>query len=72
MRYWPEAATAVAARRRGIDDCEIAGPFGFDDLVGLALRPTPLFSGEKRTIYEDRLRVKAWASSWPLLRRVEA
>lgn len=72
MRYWPETATAVAARRSGLDDCEIAGPFGFDDLVGLVLRPTPRFSGEKRTIYEDRLRVKAWASSWPLLRRVEA
>jgi len=72
MRYWPETATAVAARRRGTDDCEIAGPFGFDDLFGLALRPTPRFSGEKRIIYEDRLRVKAWASCWPLLRRVDA
>jgi len=71
MRYWPETATAVAARRQGLDDCEIAAPLGLDDLLSLVLRPTPRFSGEKRRIYEDRVRMKGWAASWPRLRAVE-
>ena len=28
MRFWPEAATAVAVRRSDQDRCEIAAPFG--------------------------------------------
>ena len=40
MRYWPETATAVAARRRGADVCEIAAPYGLDDLINLVLRLT--------------------------------
>ena len=72
MRYWPETATAVAARRRGPDDCDIAAPLGLDDLLALKLRPTARFSGEKRRVYEDRLRTKDWAASWPRLREVTA
>lgn len=72
MRYWPETATAVAARRQGVDDCEIEAPFGLDDLLNLVLRATPHFSGEKRTIYEDRLQAKDWFVAWPLLRRAAA
>jgi len=72
VRHWPETATAVAARRHGFDGCEVAGPFGLDDLLSLVLRPTPRFSGEKRTIYEDRLRTKGWTVSWPLLREAKA
>jgi hypothetical protein len=68
MRYWPETATAVAARRRGEHCCEIAAPFGLKDLLGLVLRPTPRFSGEKRVVYEERLRTKGWVASWPDLR----
>lgn len=71
MRYWPETATAVAIRRYGLDGCEIAAPFGLDDLLNLVLRPTPCFSREKRDIYEARLRIKGWAVFWPLLRKVE-
>src|SRR5690349_18420197 len=40
MRFWPETATAVAVRRNGGDDCEIAAPYGLDDLFHLVLRPT--------------------------------
>lgn len=72
MRHWPETATAVAARWRSAESCEIAAPFGLDDLLTLVLRPTPRFSAEKRHIYEERLRQKNWATSWPLLRKVEA
>lgn len=67
MRYWPETATAVAVRRIGNDDCEVAAPFGLDDLLTLVLRPTPRFVSEKRHVYEERVRSKRWTSSWPLL-----
>ena len=72
MRYWPETATAVAARRTGPDGCEIAAPYGLDDLLNLVLRPAPHFSGARQMIYEDRLRTKSWFAVWPLLRRAEA
>jgi hypothetical protein len=72
MRYWPETATAVAARRSGPDDCDVAAPFGLDDLLALRLRPSPRFTGEKHRIYQDRLRTKGWTAVWPLLTDVEA
>lgn len=67
MRYWPETATAVAVRRIGNDDCDVAAPFGLDDLMGLVLRPTPGFAGGKRVVYEARVRSKRWLERWPLL-----
>lgn len=68
MRFWPETATAVAARRTEQGCCEIAAPFGLDDLFGLVLRPAPRFAGEKHCAYLDRVRVKGWLATWPLLR----
>jgi uncharacterized protein len=67
MRYWPETATAVAARRSDTGICEVAGPLGFDDLLNLVLRPTKRFAVEKRAVFDERLRSKAWTVSWPLL-----
>jgi hypothetical protein len=72
MRYWPETATAVAARRSGPESCEIAAPLGLDDLLNLMLRPTSRFREEKRLIYEERIQLKAWLSTWPLLAKAEA
>ncbi len=69
MRYWPETATAIAVRRSDADHCEIAAPFGADDLVNLVLRPTPCFVRGRRHLYEERVRNKRWAASWPLLRQ---
>jgi hypothetical protein len=68
MRHWPETATAVAVRRTSREECEVAAPFGLDDLLGLILRPTPSFAGEKHPIYKERLRTKRWAALWPLLK----
>ena len=68
MRHWPETATAVAARRTDRDYCEIAAPFGLDDLFGLILRPTPRFVGEKYGKFLERVRAKGWLAAWPLLR----
>ena len=68
MRHWPETATAVAARRYGAGLCEVAAPWGVDDLFGLILRPTPNFVGLKRDVYDAGLRSKNWLEHWPLLR----
>jgi hypothetical protein len=68
MRYWPETATAVAIRRNDRDHCEIAAPFGLDDLFGLIIRPTPHFAGDRYQLYRNRMRAKGWLESWSLLR----
>ncbi len=68
MRYWPETATAVAARRVGKDNLEIVSPLGLNDLFNLVLRPTQRFATEKLPIYENRVRSKAWIETWPLLK----
>ena len=72
MRYWPETATAVAARRFGSDQLDIASPLGLDDLFKLVLRPTQRFACEKLPIYQERIESKAWMTVWPLLERAEA
>jgi uncharacterized protein len=72
MRFWPDTATAVAVRRIGQDGCEIAAPYGLEDLFHLVIRPTPRFAGTKRPVYEQRIRTKGWLAQWPLLRDVEA
>lgn len=63
MRFWPEAATAVAAMRSG-NDCIIIAPFGLFDLESLILRPT---SAEPHKIAAFRARAKAknWHARWP-------
>jgi hypothetical protein len=72
LHFWPETATAVAVRWTGQDACEIAAPYGLDDLFYLVIRPTPHFAGAKRSVYEQRIRAKGWLTQWPLLRAVEA
>jgi uncharacterized protein len=71
MQYWPETATAVAVRRNDRDYCEVAAPFGLDDLFDLTLRPAPRFALDKRRVYEERLRVEGWLIEWPLLHTAE-
>jgi uncharacterized protein len=71
MRSWPETATAVAARHAEDGACEIAAPFGLDDLFNLILRSTPRFAHEKHQVYLDRVRSKGWLTAWPLLRMAE-
>jgi hypothetical protein len=67
MRYWPDTATAVAARMTPSGAVEIAAPYGLADLFSLVVRPTPRFSGEKRDIFEARVREKGWLAKWPRL-----
>jgi hypothetical protein len=63
IRYWPETATAVAARLRS-ERVQIIAPHGIDDLVHMIVRPTPAFR-TKLSVYERRLASKDWARRWP-------
>lgn len=63
LRYWPDTATAIAARIAG-DGVEVAAPYGVEDLVGLIVRPTPPFEA-KHQRYAERLRAKGWEKRWP-------
>jgi uncharacterized protein len=67
MRFWPETATAIAARLVYDGLVEIAAPLGLDDLVELKLHPTTRFEIEKRDIFERRVRSKRWLQSYPML-----
>ncbi len=71
MLRWPETATAVAARQTEQGGCEIAAPFGLDDLFALVLRPTPRFMGQKHDIYLRRIQTKRWLVIWPGLQMRE-
>jgi len=68
MRHWPETATAIAVKSAERGEHEFAGPFGFDDLFNLVIRPTPRFALEKHRTYLDRVHTKRWLQTWPLLR----
>ena len=65
MRFWPETATAVAARMDETGVLEIAAPFGLDDLMGGVLRPTPRFTAARHDVFLDRARRKLWMERWP-------
>jgi uncharacterized protein len=68
LRHWPETATAVAVRRNAADGCEIAAPYGLDDLFALVLRPTPYFQGDRHAVFRHRVRTKGWLARWHRLR----
>ncbi len=67
MSYWPETATAIAARFEMNETVAINAPFGLDDLFALWLRPTHGFANRKRTIFNERVRAKNWINRYPLL-----
>jgi Uncharacterized protein conserved in bacteria len=67
---WPETATAIAARLTA-GRVQILAPHGIDDLLGLAVRPTPAFRG-KMDVYRQRLAGKDWPKRWPKLTFAEA
>ncbi len=67
MRYWPETATAVAARLDKSGRLHIAAPLGLTDLFSLTIRPTTRFQIDKRDIFEKRVQSKRWMQRWPKL-----
>ena len=65
MRYWPDTATAIAARLSN-GRVEVLAPFGVEDLVEFTVRPTPAFA-TKHDQYRKRLAAKNWSARWPRL-----
>ena len=65
IRCWPETATAVAAR---LSEGTVAllAPHGVGDLLGLIVRPTPVFV-RKPAAWQARRAEKAWLQRWPRL-----
>jgi hypothetical protein len=68
MRHWPETATCVAAHLTRGGTMELAAAYGFDDLLGCVLRPTPAFAAERFAAFRARVVSKQWQRIWPRLR----
>ncbi|MFN3623444.1 MAG: nucleotidyltransferase family protein [Hyphomicrobium sp.] len=68
IRYWPETATAIAARLHE-GQVQVIAPLGVGDLVNMLVRPSPAFA-RKIDVYERRLAAKDWAKRWPRLKFV--
>jgi hypothetical protein len=67
MTFWLETPTAVGIRLEADDTLAIVAPFGVDDLLGLACRPTP-WGAARRGDYDARIAAKRWRAHWPGLR----
>jgi hypothetical protein len=64
LMYWPETATAVAARINDRNVIEIIAPYGLNDLFERRLRPTPAFEREKLDVFRQRVAVKRWTERY--------
>jgi uncharacterized protein len=63
LRSWLETPTAVAIRIGDDGAATLLAPFGVDDLLAMACRPTP--RGRQRlSAYQSRLREKNWRARW--------
>ncbi len=61
ISYWPETATAIAARLNSNDKIEILAPHGLDDLFNLVVSPTPNFDWN---MFRQRIEEKQWEKQW--------
>lgn len=67
MTFWLETPTAVGIRLDADDTLAVIAPFGVDDLLDLACRPTS-WGATRRADYEARIAAKRWLAHWPRLR----
>lgn len=63
---FPETASALGVKLDEKDNVVLTAPHGIDDAVNLQVRPTPFFTEtkERGEIYEERLVIKNWKSTW--------
>lgn len=61
ISFWPETATAIAARLNSNDKIEILAPHGLDDLFNLVVTPTPNFDWN---MFQQRIKEKQWEKQW--------
>ncbi|MEN2398861.1 nucleotidyltransferase family protein [Flavobacterium sp. MC2016-06] len=69
ISYWPETATAVAARLSKDDKVEVLAPYGLNDLFNLIIRPTPNTS---LIVFQERMSEKQWKKQWGNLKLIDA
>jgi hypothetical protein len=65
IAHWPETATAVAARIES-GEVRLLAPHGWDDLLGMVVRPTPAFAARPEVV-AHRVATKEWLARWPNL-----
>jgi uncharacterized protein len=70
IKNWPETATSIAARLHPNGEVEFIAPYGFEDLLGLILRPTP-YHAEHPSSFLQRQAAKNWLKTWPELKETK-
>lgn len=63
---FPETATALGLSLGAAGEVILAAPWGIEDVVGMMVRPTPLFRSRRdlAAYYEARVAKKNWPSIW--------
>jgi len=73
LANFPEVCTAIGVYLHSDAGLALVAPYGVDDLVNLIVRPTPSFkSGDRRTVYEQRISTKKWETTWCRLRIIHS
>ena len=67
---YPETCTALALKLDSQGEITVFAPYGFDDLLGFEVRPTPHFAAcpERMAVYHHRIGSKDWSDKFPRLR----
>ncbi|RVT76765.1 nucleotidyltransferase family protein [Flavobacterium sufflavum] len=68
ISYWPETATAIAARLNPNEEIEILAPHGLNDLFNLVVAPTPNFDWN---MFQERIEEKQWKKQWKNLKVIQ-
>lgn len=68
ISFWPETATAIAARLNFDNKIEILAPHGLNDLFNLVVAPTPNFDWN---IFQQRITEKQWQKQWQNLKVIQ-
>ncbi|WP_424767899.1 nucleotidyltransferase family protein [Paenibacillus sp. sgz302251] len=65
LSHFPEVCTAIGVYLNSNGEVNLVAPYGVEDLIKLIVRPTPFFtSGDKLTIYKQRIASKKWGATW--------
>ncbi len=65
LAHFPEVCTAIGVYLNSNGEVTLVAPYGVENLIKLIVRPTPFFtSGDKLTIYEQRITSKKWEATW--------
>ncbi|SOC44235.1 hypothetical protein SAMN05877842_11957 [Ureibacillus acetophenoni] len=67
---FPETATALGVKLDVNGNVLLTAPCGINDVVNLVVKPTPFFleDQQRAKIYEERITLKNWKSTWNKLK----